>query len=160
MQLDIRRVRNSELSFLCELDQKIFSPPDAFDSPELWEDLEIFFITVNGIPVGSTAFQHNCDVADTFDSESLPDVGSVYLVTTGLLPEWRHLGIGKKVKAWQIRYARDRQFKRIVTNVRASNRHSIHLNKQFGFVEIKRTPCYYTDPDEEAVVLELNLISA
>lgn len=154
--IEFRRVKPDEMGLLCELDVKIFGS-DGFDSPEDWEGLEIFFITKDQQIIGSMALCHDTDVAEhcSADYKELP--GSLYIVSTALLPEWQSQGIGKKTKAWQIRYAKSQGFERIVTNVRVSNIRSINLNQRFGFKAIRVIPKWYYEPEEDTLVLELML---
>ncbi|MGA2371629.1 MAG: hypothetical protein ABSG11_13275 [Candidatus Korobacteraceae bacterium] len=64
---------------------------------------------------------------------------------------------GNHMKDWQIQYARERQFKRIVTNARESNVKSIRLNAKFGFQARERISGYYSNPNEAAIVMELEV---
>lgn len=154
MQINIRRVRPDEMGLLCELDEKIFDE-DAFRTPDLWEGLEAFFIEADGSIVGSTALRHNTDIAESYDADYVDLPGSIYIVSTGLLPEWQRKGIGSKIKAWQIKHAQTCGFARIVTNARSSNAGSIRLNQKFDFQIIRSIPGWYGD--EDTVVMELML---
>lgn len=156
MDVLIRPVRPEEIEFLCELDGKIFGD-DGFTTPELWEGLEIFFIIVGLTIVGSIALRHNSDVSESYEAEYPYLTGSLYIVSTGILPHWQERGIGKAAKVWQLHYARSREFSRIVTNTRKSNVRSIRLNQKFGLQIIRTIPDYYEEPTEDAVVLELVL---
>ena len=152
MEITIRRVRPDEMGLLCELDVKIFGDEDAFDTHDLWEGLEAFFIVVDGLIVGSIALRHNTDVAESYESDYVDLPGSLYIVSTGILPEWQGRGIGSKIKAWQIEYAQTSGSVRIVTNARTSNLRSIKLNRKFGLQIIRSIPGWYGD--EDTTVLE------
>ena len=155
-QIGVRRVRPDEMGLLCELDVKIFGS-DAFDSPEDWEGLKIFFITKDQQIIGSIALRHNTDVAEHYSADYKELPSSLYIVSTALLPEWQGRGIGKKAKAWQVRYAKSRGFERIVTNARVSNVRSISLNQHFGFKALRVIPAWYYEPEEDTLVLERKL---
>lgn len=155
MKVEVRRARPDEMYLLCEMDTKIFGD-DAFDSPELWEGLEVFLIVVDEKIVGSNALRHHSGVSESIEAEYTFCFGSLYIVTTGILPEWQGKGIGKIVKAWQVDYAREHGFCRIVTNARVSNHRSIELNKKFGFRIMGTISKYYEYPMEDAIILELN----
>ena len=156
MPISIRRARPDEMGLLCELDRKIFSEADAFDTPDLWEGLETFFITKDNAVVGSTALRQNTDVSRRSHEDNYVDcLNSLYIVSTGILPTWQSRGIGSIVKAWQIDYGRKHGFSRIVTNTRASNLKSIRLNQKFGFKIINTVPNWYGT--ETAIILELKL---
>ena len=155
VEITIRRVRPDEMGLLCELDVKIFGDEDAFNTPDLWEGLEAFFVVVNGLIVGSTALRHNTDVAESYEADYAELHGSLYIVSTGIVPEWQGQGIGSKVKEWQVDYAQAHRFARIVTNARTSNTRSIKLNQKLGFQIIQSIPGWYGD--ESTVVLERKL---
>ena len=155
MKIDIRRVRPDEMGLLCELDVKIFGD-DGFDTPELWDGLEMFFIVADDSIVGSTALRHHGDMSDDSAVEYPYLKGSLYIVSTGVLPKWQGKGLGKIVKAWQIDYVRQNGFTRIVTNARVSNFRSIELNKKFGLKTVRTIAGYYENPNEDAVILDLN----
>ena len=156
MEISIRRVRPDEMGLLCELDTKIFES-DAFTSLEDWEGLETFFITVKDQVIGSIAFRHNTGISVHYTEEYVDLPGSLYIVSTALLPEWQGRGIGKQAKTWQIEYARKHGFERIVTNARVSNIKSIKLNELFGFEKVRVFSSWYDEPEEDAIVLELKL---
>jgi len=86
-----------------------------------------------------------------------PRQTSLHIVTTGILPAWRRLGLGTLLKCWQISYARRRGFTRLFTNTRKSNQAMIHLNQKFGFQVIHSIPDYYQNPREPTLVMELRL---
>src|SRR3989344_5704459 len=152
MQINIRRVKPDEMGLLCELDRKIFSEADAFDTPKLWEGLETFFVTNYDIVVGSTALRHDTDVSRrSHEDDYVGCLNSLYIVSTGILPTWQGCGIGSIVKAWQIDYGRRYGFNQIVTNARASNLKSVRLNQKFGFKIVDTVPNWYVT--ETAVIL-------
>ncbi|HEY9584055.1 MAG TPA: GNAT family N-acetyltransferase [Candidatus Paceibacterota bacterium] len=159
MKISIRPTRPDEVKILCELDVQIFEN-NAFDAPELWENLETFFILADKFIVGSIALRHNTGMADHYDYEYLPETGSIYIVSIGLLPAWQDRKIGKQGMQWIIAYARKNNFTRIVSNVRASNIRSILLHQGAGFRISQLIPEYYEEPKEDTVVLELKLDGA
>lgn len=145
-----------DMRHLCQMDWIIFDS-EAFIFPEHWNGLECFLVLVDGERAGSFAFRHNSAIARGYDDE-YPDVpGSLYIVTTGLLPEFQRQGIGSFVKKWQIDYAKSHDFEVINTHCRAGNRASYRLNTKYGFVYIGRINDYYDEPTEDAIVLELRL---
>ncbi len=82
--------------------------------------------------------------------------GTLYIQSTGLLPQYRGQGLGHRIKAWQIEYAKQNAFRPIVTNYRETNSPMISINNKFGFQPIRTTPAYYED-GEATVVMELLL---
>jgi ribosomal protein S18 acetylase RimI-like enzyme len=150
MTLEFRKARiPEELPALCDFDRRIFHeyPADLF-SPETWEHLETWWLIADGEKVGCSAFLPNVD----YDERRQP--GTLYIMTTGVLPEYRNRGYGQAQKQWQIEYARSHGFKKIVTNSRQSNTRMIELNRKYGFKVRGLVPDYYHDPAEAAVVME------
>jgi ribosomal protein S18 acetylase RimI-like enzyme len=141
-----------ELNDLLEFDRRTFGAfPDDLFEPEDWSGCVSYWMFVDGIKVGCSAFQHNVD----YDEE--PRSGYLYIASTGILPEFQGRGFGKKQKQWQIEYARQNGFAMIVTNMRQSNTRIIRLNRSLGFKYRGLDAEYYHHPDEPAVVMELSL---
>ena len=141
-----------DIRALCDFDRKVFGayPEDIF-SPEDWAELESYWMVVNGDAIGCLAL--NRDV--NYDEEPRP--GCLYIETTGVLPEYQGQGFGTRMKEWQIEYAMQNGFRVIVTNARQSNDSSIRLNRKFGFRTREIVPDCYSNPDEPAVVMELEI---
>lgn len=156
MEINIRRVRPDEMGLLCELDVKIFDN-DGFDTPDLWEGLEIYFIIINQRVVGSLAFRLHSDVSESYEGEYPYLHNSLYLVSIGILPEKQKRGIGSIAMTWIANHARKHGFSRIVSNARKSNLPSLRLHQKLGFEITCTFPGYYKDPDEDATVFELKL---
>jgi ribosomal protein S18 acetylase RimI-like enzyme len=153
MKIEFRSVKvPEEIEALCEFDRKAFAsfPGDIFD-PEDWAGYESYWMIVDGEIVGCSAFVHDVD----YDEQSKPK--SLYIMSTGVLPEFQGRRLGAEQKRWQIEYARQRGFEVIVTNMRESNVRIIRLNGKFGFKIREIVPGYYSDPEERAVVMELKL---
>ena len=110
--------------------------------------------------VGCCAFERNVDFRQDLraDGRNPKLGGSLYIATTGILPEVQGQGLGTLLKSWQVAYARHNGFTRIVTNTRKSNRAMIRLNKNLGFKSIRTTANYYAEPAESTVVMELVLL--
>jgi ribosomal protein S18 acetylase RimI-like enzyme len=156
MVIEFRKVLiPDEIPALCEFDRRIFHdyPSDLF-SPETWEDLETYWMIADGEIVGCTAFLHDID----YNGRRKP--GTLYIMTTGVLPEYRNRGYGRAQKEWQLQYALAHGFTAIVTNSRQSNTRMIELNRSMGFEVRCLVPHYYHEPAEAAVVMQLRLPSA
>ncbi len=141
---------------LARFDKRIF-PSDSFPE-DMWLSYEAWWMTLDGRRIGCCAFEPHVDFQKNTDKDFSPRRrGSLYVATTGILPEFRRCGFGKVMKAWQVAYARFLNFKRIVTNTRKSNKAMIQLNRQFGFRKIATVPNYHEYPQEATVVMELVL---
>jgi len=149
-----------DLRSLVIFDHKAFRqyPADWFDR-EMWLDCEAWWMLMDGKRAGCCAFQKHVDFREDIGQNGQnPHLdGSLYIVSTGILPQLRGLGLGRLLKAWQVSYAIHHGFTRIVTNTRKSNRAMIHLNRSFGFKMTRTTPDYYRQPPESTVVMELLL---
>jgi GNAT superfamily N-acetyltransferase len=142
---------------LVAFDHKVFRRADWFHS-DAWDRYESYWMVVNGRRVGCCAFERAADFETDPDKDSAPRSGSLYIASTGILPQYRGKGFGVRFKRWQIAWARRHGFTRIVTNCRKSNRAIIRLNEKFGFNILKTTADnYYHRPPEPAVVMELKL---
>ena len=156
----IMEFRKAELprdaASLREMDVEIFGT-DAFELAR-WLTLESYWILADGEVAGCAAFIPDVDFAEDLrkDDENEPQRGTLYIQSTGLLAKHRGRGIGSRVKAWQIEYAKRNGFRRIVTNCREGNAAMIAVNRKFGFQAIRTTPGYYGD-GEATVVMELSL---
>jgi GNAT superfamily N-acetyltransferase len=152
-RIEFRRVVVAdEMDALRELDRKIFHkfPADLF-SPEEWAGFESYWMIVGGEIVGCSAFIRDSD----YDDEPRP--GCLHIMSTGVLPEFRRRGLGTKQKQWQIEFAKQQGFRVIVTNTRESNLPMRQLNLNLGFVIREVAPHFYHEPDEPAIVMELQL---
>jgi GNAT superfamily N-acetyltransferase len=152
-RIEFRRVIVAdEIDALCELDRKIFHkfPADLF-IPEEWAEFESYWMIADGKIVGCSAFIRDSD----YDDEPRP--GCLHIMSTGILPEFRRQGLGMKQKQWQIEFAKRQGFQVIVTNTRESNLPMLQLNLKLGFVIREVAPHFYYEPDEPAVVMELQL---
>jgi ribosomal protein S18 acetylase RimI-like enzyme len=157
MELEFRRaVLPEEADELWELDVAIFGK-DAFRQED-WLSLESYWVVVDGRVAGCAAFVHDVDFGEDLGDgrENVAQRGTLYIQSTGLLREFRGRGLGSRVKAWQIEYARRNGFRRMVTNCRESNAAMIAINEKHGFRAIRSTPGYYED-GEATVVMELVL---
>jgi ribosomal protein S18 acetylase RimI-like enzyme len=110
--------------------------------------------------IGCCAFQRNVDFREDLDRANVRTRKTLYIVTTGILPQFQRMGFGSLLKSWQISYARFHGFDRIVTNTRSRNRGMIALNEKFGFEVVRVSADYYSSPREATVVMELKLPTA
>lgn len=65
--------------------------------------------------------------------DAMPKGEAMGYLGTGLLPEYREQGIGKRLIGEIIRLSRDYGYRRINLDVRASNKRAIHVYEQLGF---------------------------
>jgi ribosomal protein S18 acetylase RimI-like enzyme len=158
MHTEFRRaLLPQELRSLVLFDHKAFSqyPADWFRRED-WNEYEAWWMIIDRQKMGCCAFARYRDfreeLGEAHQHRALQ--GSLYIVTTGILPAWRGLGFGQLLKCWQIAYARRHGFTRLLTNTRKSNQAMIGLNQKFGFQVIRSVPNYYVNPREPALVME------
>jgi ribosomal protein S18 acetylase RimI-like enzyme len=158
MKTEFRRALPVEIRGLMAFDRKVFPESDRF-AKEYWKAIEAYWMLVQGVKVGCCAFEKRVDFQEDIreDEANCRMDASLYISTTGILPEFQGKGFGQLLKAWEIAYARYHRFTRIVTNTRKGNRSMIALNRKFGFRIIRITPRYYSDPTDATVVMELIL---
>ena len=70
---------------------------------------------------------------------------------------YRHKGYGAILMDDYINYARQKNVKKILLEVRAKNTIAIDFYKQYGFYELNYRKNYYNDPVDDAVNMELDL---
>ena len=153
MSIEFRKVFvPDEIDALLAFDRQAFAdfPDDLFDAED-WAGFISHWMIVDGETVGCSAVVHDED----YDETSKP--GSLWIASTGILPGHRRKGFGRLLKEWQISYAKEHKFKTIVTNMRQSNHPIIALNGKLGFTVREIAAGYYYDPDEDAIVMELQL---
>jgi len=150
----LRALLPAEIRSLIAFDHKVFSKADWFRRAD-WQRYESYWMIVDGVRAGCCAFEHNVDFREDVEEQNPPLAGSLYVTTTGILPRFRGKGLGDLLKCWQLAYARQHGFARVVTNVRKSNRPMIRLNSKFGFKILRTSKLdYYSQPPEPTVVME------
>lgn len=158
MEVEFRRADiKNEIRSLMAFDRRVFGS-EMFDSAT-WRNGKAFWLLLYGKKVGCCAFEENVDFTGDRREDGANTVmpGSLYISTTGILDGQRSKGLGSLMKAWQISYAKHSGFKRIVTNMRKTNKPMIELNKKYGFKKLRETPMYYENPAEATIVMALRL---
>lgn len=74
-------------------------------------------------------------------------------------PGWRKRGIGRRFLRFLLEYAVTQGCSEAMLEVRPSNGSAIGLYRAAGFAAVGRRKGYYTDTDEDAVVMHLRLPS-
>ena len=81
----------------------------------------------------------------------------VHLLNLAVDPGQRRNGIAKKLMIYLIETSRSANLKEILLEVRLSNLSGKNLYRQLGFEEIAIRPKYYSDNQEDALVMLLQL---
>jgi ribosomal-protein-alanine N-acetyltransferase len=83
--------------------------------------------------------------------------GEIQLVNIAVHPKARGRGLGNCLLTKMLEFAAPRGTQRIWLEVRLSNRTARRLYEKLGFIEVGRRRKYYTDNNEDAVVMSLLL---
>ena len=85
--------------------------------------------------------------------------GEAHLLNLSVAAPWQRRGLGREILRFVVKLARDYGARKILLEVRPSNRAAIALYASSGFAEIGRRRGYYPDGDarEDAIVLQLEL---
>ena len=79
----------------------------------------------------------------------------VHVATIAVHPDYRRLGIGRRLLAQGLLAARERGVIRAFLEVRRGNLAAQAMYRQFGFVESGERPKYYKDNNEDALLMDL-----
>jgi [ribosomal protein S18]-alanine N-acetyltransferase len=79
------------------------------------------------------------------------------LETIAVASDVQRRGIGRLLFEALVEELRAEQVSTLILEVRASNRAALRFYRYEGFVETGRRPRYYADPEEDAVLMELDL---
>jgi ribosomal-protein-alanine N-acetyltransferase len=80
-------------------------------------------------------------------------VDEAHVTTFGVHPDWRRQGIGRQLLLNLVELSRTIGARRMTLEVRASNDAAQSLYRSYGFEEVGRRPRYYSDDDEDAIVM-------
>lgn len=82
-------------------------------------------------------------------------VGEGHIMNISVDPEWRRLGIGRRLLRFTLDFMEERHVTVIFLEVRRSNRPAIKLYEDYGFVTVYVRKLYYGD--EDAMVMRLDI---
>lgn len=81
----------------------------------------------------------------------------IHIINLTLSPEYREIGLAKLLLDYMIEWGRDQNAKKILLEVRASNKRAKHLYQRAGFVMNGRQPNYYQEEKEDALLMARNI---
>lgn len=79
------------------------------------------------------------------------------MMNLAVAPHVRHRGIGRRLLEQAVTMGVEQGARRALLEVRASNRPALALYEQVGFTRSGARTKYYTNPVEDAVLMELEL---
>lgn len=82
-----------------------------------------------------------------------------HIVNFGVAASSRRRGVGRALLAAVLRELRDREVRWVTLEVRESNRIARGLYGSFGFFEVGLRRRYYTDNDEDGLILKVDLLN-
>jgi [ribosomal protein S18]-alanine N-acetyltransferase len=80
-------------------------------------------------------------------------VGEAHITTFGVHPDWRRMGVGRRLMLGLLELALELRSRRMTLEVRVSNTAAQALYAGFGFVISGQRKAYYTDDGEDAHVM-------
>jgi ribosomal-protein-alanine N-acetyltransferase len=86
-------------------------------------------------------------------------VDEVHIATIAVLPEVRRKKIGQKLLSALLEDAVSSGAKAAFLEVRDSNVAARQMYRKFGFMEVSRSPHYYSDNQEDAILMNLDPIN-
>ena len=143
MNILIREMRESDLDRIMEIEIKTFSPPWSREAflLELTKNLLARYIVA----------EIDGDVAGYGGIWLIIDEGHV--TNIAVEEKYRGLGVGNKLVEGLIRLCRDRDIKAMTLEVRKSNEVAKSLYKKYGFKEYGIRPGYYSNNNEDAIIM-------
>jgi ribosomal-protein-alanine N-acetyltransferase len=80
------------------------------------------------------------------------------LETIAVAAEGQRRGVGSRLMNALLEELRTEQVRELILEVRASNRAALGFYRALGFEEKGRRPRYYAEPEEDAVLMRLELV--
>lgn len=143
MNVSVREMRESDIDRILEIERESFSPPWSREAflLELTKNILAKYIVVEV-------------------DEKVVGYGGIWLIideghvtNIAVDKEYRGLGLGNKLLEGLIQLCIDRDIKHITLEVRKSNEVAKSLYKKYGFKEYGIRPRYYTDNNEDAIIM-------
>ena len=82
-----------------------------------------------------------------------------HIINFGIRTSWRRLGVGRLLLSEVLKRLSINNIRRVTLEVRPSNSAAIRLYRSFGFDEVGLRPKYYSDDNEDALIMGLKLVS-
>lgn len=145
---------------LVALDKQIFPEGDII-SAEDYENQQCtnFFILTDGHPVGSYGYMLNTGVWSYYEPLPPSVPGTTFILTIGVLPNMRGIGIGQRAMEEIIKSAKAAEQRLILSTCReVTTPQSVVLHRKAGFKTEYVLPNFYPEPNQEdAIVYKLKL---
>lgn len=143
MDICVREMQESDIDRIVEIEQESFSPPWSREAflLELTRNIlaKYIVVEVEGRVVGYGGIWLIIDEG--------------HITNIAVDKEYRGLGLGNKLLEGLIQLCIDRDVKAITLEVRKSNEIAKGLYKKYGFKEYGVRPGYYTNNNEDAIIM-------
>lgn len=144
--MTIREMEEKDLDAVCELEKRCFSKPwsrASFRSAIDRDDTVYLVCLQQGKIAGY------CGIWCSFEDGDLCNMA--------VDADMRRQGIGHSLLEDALRAAKGLGVMRMMLEVRCSNQAAIALYRQFGFADIGVRGGYYTEPTEDALLMECRI---
>lgn len=150
-EIEIRDMTHHDLSQVHAIEESLYSDP--------WSMLSFSHELGNAAAILKVARFHD-QVIGYVCIRSLLDVTHVLKVT--VIPHFRRKGIGQRLLQGALRELREKhpEVREVTLEVRESNEPALNLYRRLGFSEQGRRRGYYRRPDEDALIMSLDLDQA
>lgn len=142
--MNIRTMNSTDVERICCIENECFSKPwseESFLHAILREDTQYAVAEVEGNIIGYCGIWYSLDDGD--------------LCNMAVDPEYRGQGYAERLLRYSLEQCRRKGVRRIVLEVRQSNVAAINLYSKTGFRVIGKRKGYYSQPKEDAVLMEL-----
>ena len=140
--MKIRRMTSNDVDAVAEMDKRCFSIPwsrQAF-ADEMENEIAVYFVAKEDSKVaGYCGFWQVADEGD--------------ITNIAVLPECRKQGIGSRLLQTMIAEAERLELVMLTLEVRKSNEPAKHLYAKHGFEPIGERKRYYSDNNEDALIM-------
>ncbi|VBB05824.1 ribosomal-protein-alanine acetyltransferase [Lucifera butyrica] len=142
-EIRIRNMIAADIDAVVEVERQSFQTPwsrQAFESEILDNDLAHYLVVDDaGRVAGYAGMWLILDEA--------------HVTNIAILPGYRSLGLGRRLLQVLIDYAKTQGAKSMTLEVRKSNAPAQNLYRELGFVSRGVRPGYYTDTQEDAIIM-------
>ncbi len=142
----VEEMQKTDVDEVATMEKEIFSDGWSRETIANTQMLEHTYVVVarEGQVVGYLILYLGEDTAD--------------IARVAVLPKVRRGGVAKAMLEHMEKYCNAQKIERILLEVRANNQSAINLYNQQGFSSIGKRKAYYTNPVEDGIVMEKQLV--
>lgn len=147
--IEIRRMREDDAEEMFKLDGKCFSIPWSEQSfkEEFENELARYFVMTDDNAIIGYAGLWNI-------------VGEGHITNIAVHPQYRGRQLGKRLMNALFRFADEAGLGCLTLEVRESNNIAIGLYEKYGFKAVGRRKKYYSDTNEDAIIMTATLFDS